>query len=185
MDSIGKSNPKLYEVLDDVLPMSHLWEIQKVLNDRTMPFYWHDDIDYQNGSSDIHNYGFSHQLYSFKTNSHSEWLSLYFPIVESVCNRLNLQFEKLLRMRIVLTTNVGSPHTNQLHVDLPEIDCFTIVYYPETTDGDFTLCLENKNVQIEPMENRCIAMFKNIGHHGSNPIQHKKRIAINANFLVR
>lgn len=185
MGSINNNSQKLYEVLDDILPSEQLGEIQKSLNDRTMPFYWHDDIDYQNASPDILNYGLSHQLFSFKTGLYSDWLPLYAPVVHATCDRLGFEVKQVLRMRIVLTTNVGSAHTNQQHVDLPEIDCLTIVYYPEACDGDFVLCLDGRDMRIEPKENRCIVMFKNIGHHGSNPVSYRKRVAVNANVIVK
>lgn len=174
-----------YQILDDLLPRDELILIQESLNDRSMPFYWHDDIDYEEPTSDILNFGLSHQMFSFKTKERSEWLPSYLPIVNHACSRIDRELVELLRMRMILLTNVGKEHVNRLHVDIPDKNCITFVYYPEETDGDFVIGLQNRDVRISPLENRCIVMFENIGHYGSNPIQHRRRVVINANVIVR
>jgi len=172
-------------ILDYLLPNEQLKAIQESLANRKMPFYWHDDIDYENPTADIFNFGLSHQMFSFKTKERSEWLPLYLPIVTEACSRIEKELVDLLRMRVILLTNIGMPHANRQHVDIPDLDCVTLVYYPEQTDGDFVICLDNQDVSIEPKENRCIVMFGNIGHHGSNPTKNRRRVVVNANIIVR
>ena len=177
--------PEQYVVLDNLLTDEQLVVVQESLNSRMMPFYWHDDIDYEHPTSDTLNFGFSHQMFSLKTKEQSEYFPLYLPIVTQSCLRIKKELVELLRMRLVLLTNVNMMHPNRQHVDLPDLDCVTLVYYPEDTDGDFAICLDGKDVAIQPKENRCIVMFNNIGHHGSNPINHRRRVVVNANIIVR
>ena len=174
-----------FVVIDNLLSKTDLEKIQQSLNNRNMPFYWHNDIDYEEKTPDLFNFGFSHQLLSSSKKERSEFLLEYLPIVTETCSTLSLNLIELLRMRIVLLTNVGHIHANRQHVDLPQTPCTTLVYYPEETDGNFVVCLDNHDKQIKPKENRCIVMYDNIGHHGHNPLTNRRRVVVNANIIVQ
>jgi DNA polymerase elongation subunit (family B) len=89
-----------------------------------------------------------------------------------------------------MTTNVGRPHENIKHIDIPlasEIainkTILTAVFYPIESDGSFVFYEDGLRVEVEPTKNRCIVLDNDVLHHGSNPVNHSKRIAINVNFI--
>ena len=89
-----------------------------------------------------------------------------------------------------MTTNVGFPHENIKHIDIPldsEVSInkkvLTAVFYPIESDGNFFAYPNGVKTGFEPIKNRCIIFDNEILHHGSNPIKHSKRIAINVNFI--
>ena len=87
----------------------------------------------------------------------------------------------------MMTTHVGRVHENIKHVDIPNPlnnkKILTGVFYPIESDGNFVYYQDNKKYEIEPVMNRCIILDNAVFHHGNNPINHTKRIAINVNFV--
>lgn len=177
---------KNFIILDGLLSEEELRPIKDLLDLRKMPFYWHEDIDYDEGGSDQYNFGFSHQLFNKYDNTYSSFVDSYSCVVVNACSRVGVEFDELLRMRLVLLTNVGVQHRNRPHVDLKNTpDYMTLVYYPEDTDGNFVVLSPDGEHEIEPKANRCIVMPKPILHHGAHPMTHKRRIVLNANITVQ
>ncbi len=88
-----------------------------------------------------------------------------------------------------MTTNVGKEHQNIKHVDIPNQPAskgiLTAVYYPIESDGNFYYYQNDSKHEIEPVINRCLILDNTVVHHGSNPVSHTKRIAINVNFICK
>jgi hypothetical protein len=169
-------------VIHDLLQESVMSEINKVLLGASFPFYWHEDIDYP--GDDTHNFGFSHELFNRRKEVFSNFVYLFEPILAAVVSKLDLKYGELLRMRAVLLTNTGISRTNKKHVDLDGDDFCTIVYYPHESDGDFYWYEEEVQNRVPIFPNMCVFMRGRVPHHGSNPISHPRRIAINANFTL-
>lgn len=173
-----------FRIVNNLLRPQPLAQLNSLLLSRHFPFYWHSDIDNEGERSDISNYGFSHEIYNKSKNS----ISNFFPNFEDTIIRasevFNLNPNNLLRVRVVMLTNVGRPHKNKAHVDLDGNGFSTIVFYPHETDGSFYWLSDGKMKEQPIQENMCVFMKGRIPHHGSNPVSHSRRIVINANFSI-
>jgi hypothetical protein len=178
------------QILDNLLNKKELDVLSNLIVSRNFPYYFHEDIDYEKGFlQDFSNYGFSHNFYSNELEKRSSFFEYVIPILENISKRLDVEIKQILRIRCVLTTNVGLQHQNIKHVDVPappvNEKVLTAVYYPIESDGNFYYYENDLQHEIEPVVNRCIVMDNSIVHHGSNPINHAKRIAINVNFICK
>lgn len=178
------------QILDNLLDEKELNTLSSLLVSRSFPYYFHEDIDYEKSFlEDFCNYGFSHNFYSRDSEQRSSFFEYVIPILENISKRLNVEIKKILRVRCVMTTNVGSEHQNIKHTDIPSEftneDVLTAVFYPIESDGNFCYYENDSRYEVEPIANRCIILDNTILHHGSNPIKHAKRIVINVNFICK
>lgn len=178
------------QILDNLLSKNELDALSALVVSRDFPYYFHEDIDYEECFlGDVSNYGFSHNFYSNDLEQRSSFFEYIIPILDNIGKRLNIEIKEIIRIRCVMTTNVGLQHKNIKHVDIPldsvNKKVFTAVYYPIESDGNFYYYENDLQHEIEPVVNRCIVMDNSIVHHGSNPVNHTKRIAINVNFICK
>ena len=174
------------QIYDDLLSIDELSKLADLVDSVDFPYYWQQDIDYENRETcDVASYGFAHMFFDEGTRTYSPYINFVDPLVGAITQRIGKPIKDLLRIRAVLLTNVGRPHMNSRHVDLDMYpDSLTAVFYPYTTDGDLYVYDRGEAVQIAPIANRCVVMLGSVPHHGSNPVGHKRRVAVNVNFTV-
>lgn len=173
-----------FQVVDDLLDEEALERLNSLLLSRDFPFYWHDDIDEENRKEDVKNFGFSHELFNGSKGMISSYIPAFEEMLHTMCNKFDTSIPKLLRLRVVLLTNVGEEHLNKTHVDLDGDNFCTLVFYPHDTDGDFFWFDDDGEHKVDVKKNTCVFMSGRIPHHGSMPVNHSRRIAINANFSL-
>lgn len=173
------------QIIENLLDDEDLDLLNSDILSRNFPFYWHEDIDVNDRSLDQLNFGFSHEVYNCNKDTISEFAPRFETLLNTVFERLNIIFDKLLRIRVVMLTNVGQEHLNDKHVDLDGNDFYTIVFYPHETDGDFFWYEGDIVNRVTPKKNMCIVMSGRVLHHGSNPVKYSRRVAINANFTAK
>ena len=173
-------------IYDNLLPENDLVKILDLIESVNFPYYWQEDIDYGNKTTnDISNYGLAHLFFDEGNRLYSPFLDQIEPVVLAMCERIGKPLKQLLRIRAVLLTNVGCEHQNIKHVDLDDYpDSLTGIFYPNVSDGDLYVYDGDVVTAVEPIRNRCVILGGSVPHHGSNPVKHKRRVAVNVNFVV-
>ena len=148
--------------------------------------------------------GFSHMAYLADDHepSASPMSSLLLPILFIFCEKAQLEFKALLRIRVGLFTRTpGSPAHHNPHVDFSQPH-LTAVYYVNDSDGDTAIFNESiDDVSLEssadyanqgrfslaavvPPKKGKMACFDGRHYHASAyPTQAAKRIVITFNFV--
>jgi hypothetical protein len=200
-------NKFIYKVIDDILPTYVFQNLQnKIIND-TFPFYFsnktvnkHEDID--NISKD---FSFYHVVCDSSYKSH------IFPCLEvcllSIFDKIHIEHNEIIRIRIGLITNIGEINVHKPHVDCDFPNYYTGLLYLNDSDGetfiynevyddsygigsfDYIKTILNNNLsvkeKIKPKQNRLLLMNGNVFHSSSNPISVSARYTINFNFTTR
>ena len=109
--------------------------------------------------------------------------------IRSYFNQKNIIPFQLERAKLNITfPNVKSTQEsyNHKHIDAEQIyinDSFpamwTALFYPEDSDGDFVIDINDELCRIEPKENRLVVFQSHLLHAGNNPRKYNRRYAFN------
>ena len=125
---------------------------------------------------------------------------LYANMLDAAVKTCGYKLDKVLRIKF----NLQQPHPrnkrkfhNVPHVDNTNDKHYSLIFYPENTDGDtvlFNQMMENVGQtkpkltvakRVSPIANRCV-MFNGWRYHaGSNPSKYDRRIVMNCNFTIK
>lgn len=190
--------------IEDAIPKAYQDQVEAETTSNTMAWFFHEESA-RSASMFKQSYsGFSHMAYHIKetTPVMSPISSILLPILFVFCDKANIKFNALLRMRIGLFTKtmIDVPHHNP-HVDFYQPHQ-TAIYYVNDCDGDTTVfneTYEDLDLQqsvaladqakftvagrIPPKKGK-MACFDGKHYHASmHPMQAAKRIAVTFNFL--
>lgn len=121
-------------------------------------------------------------------------------ILEEAVKSCGFELDKVFRLKF----NLQFPHPqystdlyNVPHIDDANEKHYSLIWYPEDTDGDTVLfnemLEENKEEKpkltiaerVAPKSNRCV-MFNGWRYHaGCNPTKYNRRIVLNCNFTIK
>lgn len=190
-------------VLDDFLPKSFVERYQKKVQSDDFTWFYLDDITRdvlprQYTCNDVEwkdTEGLSHSVFY-----DNQWFTPYWCLQASlfICEMAshvsNFDYDRLYRMKVNQTLQKSSEHINAPHIDSPH-EHTVLLYYVNDSDGDTILydklwdpSHDNTTVElnvlqrVSPKAGRAV-IFNGLRYHSSsNPVQHKKRIALNINL---
>ena len=190
--------------ISGVIPKVYQDQVESDLSSPDMPWSFHEEIARGGSGFDISFPGFSHMAYL--TDDHEPTItpvsSMLLPILYVFCEKANLEFRALLRIRVGLfpRTNSNVAHHNP-HVDFSQPH-YTAVYYVNDCDGDtyvFNETVDDVSVAssaeqanhgrfsvagtVSPKKGK-MACFDGRHYHASSyPAAAAKRIAVTFNFV--
>ena len=194
---------KILEI-EDVIPRSYQDQVEAETTSNTMAWFFHEESARSASLFKTSFSGFSHMAYHIKDANPvmSPINSMLLPVLFMFCDKANIKFNTLLRMRLGLFTKsmIDVVHHNP-HVDFYEPH-LTAVYYVNDSDGDtfvfnetsddLTLqqsvkhADENKFTiagRVSPKKGKMMCFDGRHYHASMHPMQSTKRIAITFNFL--
>lgn len=190
--------------IDDVIPSSYQDQVEAEITSNSMAWFFHEESARSASMFKTTFSGFSHMAYHIKESTPvmSPLSSILLPILFMFCDKAQIKFNTLLRMRLGLFTRtmIEAVHHNP-HVDFYEPHQ-TAVYYVNDSDGDtfvFNETYEDLNLQqsaqhadenkfsiagrVSPKKGK-MACFDGRHYHASmHPMKAQSRIAVTFNFL--
>jgi hypothetical protein len=180
------------EVVEDVLGINAYKQILNSIDNSNFPWHYKQNVHYPHlSSSDIASHGFLHIFY-WDEQPRSQYFDLALNILLNICDKLNYNFDQIIRMHAALTLNVGKQHYGFPHTDMGESSDFwnnkkwkTVVYYLNESDGD-TVLYNGKDIfkKISVKKNKAIIFDGQTYHSAMLPMLNPYRITLNFNFLI-
>ena len=182
------------KVFENFLSKSYHEQILEMMSSENFPWYYYKNISIEEGNN-LNEYGFSHMFWAQETgqrDSTQTWFlkSALLQIMDvAECNAI-------IRSRGDMTTYTSKNFVHRPHIDY-DFPHISSIYYVNESDGDTIFYnqrannineINNLNLQeykrVAPKANRLVVFEGDIVHTGSSPINFKKRILINSNFLT-
>jgi len=168
-------------VIDDIIPKSYQDAIEQSIFDDDN-FSWFLEKDITRGGKTFNNYGFKHTLKFENGNVASNLLSFFMPMVYTVTEKNNLNYNNIIKARIFLQTPRNNKSYNIPHIDL-NYPHLVFLYYVNDSDGDTFLFEEtledtpnpkkdyqfNTKKFVSPKKGRGLLFNGNRYHASSNP----------------
>jgi hypothetical protein len=189
--------------IDDAIPKAYQDQVEAELRSNRMSWFFHEESARASSQFDVNFAGFSHPTFNIREPNPvlSPLNAVLVPILFLFCDKAQLPFTALLRIRIGLFTKgaVEALHHNP-HVDFYEPHR-TALYYVNDTDGD-TFVFEDTYEQvgahqapahasagkftvadrIAPKKGRMAAFDGKHYHASMHPQAHVSRIVVTFNF---
>ena len=159
------------EVIDNFLRESDFKNIQHILLDSRIPWYYNPFILSRLGNLDS-NFQFTHAFICKKMQKKSEFLPVVYPIGDA------LGIKKVYRIKGNLTPRTKEHCFTGYHID--GFECpHTAIYYINTNNGwtDF----ENGD-KVESVANRVVIFDSKLKHQAVTCTDEKVRVVINFNY---
>ena len=189
-------------IKEDVLIKEHQDFIEEFVTQTTFPWFIQENISGLNQKFEDANVivspGFTHvALRDDIVNSdyYNNHLNLE-GIVVDIAKSFNVELEKILRIKLNLTTPIPGYTKNNFcspHIDM-EIPHWVMLYYINDSDGDTIIFKTPTNLfedrleivhRITPKKGKCVLFNGLIYHTQSNPIETPFRINLNANVIAK
>ena len=195
---------KIIEIAD-AIPRSYQDQVEAETTSSSMAWFFHEESARSVAMFKTAFSGFSHLAYHLKDANPvmSPLSSILLPILFMFCEKANIKFNTLLRMRLGLfprTMIEGVVHHNP-HVDFYEPH-HTAVYYVNDSDGDtfvFNETFDDLNLQqsakhadanlftiagrVSPKKGKMMCFDGKHYHASMHPVQATSRIAVTFNFI--
>lgn len=203
------------KVIENLIPVSLQDDVEKALNDESFEWFFTDSITAPNDVvtlKDIPKWdeskvtaplGLTHVPIYHGQDRKSSIYPLCRSILYFLEQRENIVIDKVMRIRIRRTMPTPG-HDENMH-NVPHVDVqgsmpfYTLIYYPEETDGDTILfdhvykkgsnAAQNVTLKITdkiPPKRGNAILFDGLRFHAGNcPIKYKKRTIINFDFTVK
>lgn len=181
------------EIIENVLGINSYKQILNTIDNSNFSWHYKQNIHYPYLlSNDISSHGFLHIFY-WDGQPRSQYFDLGLNILLNICDKLNYNFDQLVRMHAAMTLNIGKQHNGFPHTDMGESSEFwdkknwkTAIYYLNESDGD-TIFYNNKDIvftsSMEP--NKAIVFDGQTYHSAMLPTLNPYRITLNFNFLSK
>jgi hypothetical protein len=191
--------------LDDIIPATYQNQIQAECQSDRMAWFFNEETGRRVSGLETQYSGFSHLAYHIDggaSTSSPQMTALLLPLLFVFCDRAQIPFNTLLRIRLGLfpRTLIDVPHHNP-HVDFYQPHR-TAVYYVNDSDGDTVIFNETyENVgkeesvrytkegrftigaRVSPKKGRMCGFDGKHYHASMHPAQASIRIAIAFTFL--
>jgi hypothetical protein len=191
---------KVLEVIDDFLPNIFANSLEEMVK-KEMPWFLNEDASGEGKNKNIvaeqanikgFQFGFSH--IAFDDNGYkSGFFDKVFPILYSIEQQAGVEVKELYRIRIALSTSMGTETQHFPHVDMKNPHK-VLVYYVNDSDGDTFIYNEmyseglekpsnfTLNKRITPKKNRAV-LFDGLKYHSSSkPVNFPTRFIVNVDF---
>jgi len=195
----------MFQVIDNFVSNSYATDLEYMCK-HEVPWYLNDDIsgmDKQNPNNKKYSapgadyegpqYGFGHWVLH-PNGEKSLFFQKVYPLVYSLEEKAQISMERIVRIRLGLTTSVGKEVQHLPHVDYYEPHK-VLLYYVNDSDGDTFMfnemySPENHNSlsnftlkqRVTPKKNRAIIFDGFTYHNSSKPVKNTARYVINIDF---
>lgn len=159
------------KIVDDFLPMEKSELIRKSLLGFDFPWYYNSYVKDPN-DKEIEFFQFTHVFYK-----NNQILSQYLGIIKPIIDKVGMS--GLLRVKANLNPYTEKRVVFPFHVDYPNFDGKTAIYYVNTTDA---VTIFENGTEINSVQNRLIIFDANILHTGTTCQTQKAKCVINFNF---
>ena len=191
--------------MDDVIPTTYQNQIQAECQSDRMAWFFSEESGRRVSALDTQYSGFSHVAYHIDGGASTtapQMTALLLPLLFVFCDRAQIPFTTLLRIRIGLfpKTLIDVPHHNP-HVDFYQPH-LTAIYYVNDSDGDTFIFNETYDdvtreqsisytkegrftvaARVSPKKAR-MCCFNGMHYHASmHPMLYSSRIAVAFTFL--
>ena len=159
---------------DNFLPDIYFEKIYNLFfnDNRIFPWYFNTNVTNQKNDKDFF---FGHHLFNEIDGIMSQYYHDFIPIVYFIQDKLDIKFERILRMKANLYTNQGKQINHQRHIDIPGLD-HTVALYSVNNNNGFTMVGDKK---IMSKANRIIVFDGSIEHCSNTQTDADVRININ------
>ena len=200
-----------FEVIDNFLPTGEFERLQDVILSAEFPWFYIEHVSLDPIDDNIKDQfavetdGYAHLFYEKETNLTAVTYKVLDDFNNQLENKLGIARDDILRSRASIKhPKIGYTIENY---NLPHVDYFTphlsLIYYVNDSDGDtrifnekFTPTPQGMNLGIsydtftvkdtvEPKANRLLVINGLQYHTASNPIEHKRRVILNINTVVK
>jgi len=186
------------KVIDNFLKPTYYNEIKRILEGDMFPWFYKSNISLPSEmikTDELTSYGFFHML-----DNNSPYGKFFTPFFYDCIDTIGAK--EVIRARADMTMYSHKEKTHEPHVDMPNKNHWSAIYYVNDSDGDTIVYdeLYDKKYEEDPMytykpedfteikrvspkANR-LFIFNGLNMHtGQSPTKHKNRIIINCNFV--
>jgi hypothetical protein len=135
-----------------------------------------------------------HALYLENTRR-SQFFDLVFPFFYFLEEKTGIRLDAVERIKanMLLKSDMPDDKYNTPHIDVPDADYKSLLYYVKDSDGDtfiFNETFNDKkaltlNKRVSPRKGKAVIFDSNIWHASSNPRQNQNRVVLNLIFRVK
>lgn len=171
-----------YSVIDNLLDLSDLKDLQKILLGNDFPWFLSHKVDktrvLSSDNDEVYNYQFIHNFYSDHAPS-SPYAEILNPLLKKISPAALIRIKANLTPATPHIIEYGM-HTDYGHDNTANHSGKSAVFYVNTNNG-YTV-FENGD-KVESVENRLLVFDPTILHSGSSSTDTKNRVVINFNYF--
>lgn len=180
------------KIFDDALPSRFFERAKKeIIMNPSFPFYVTNTGDYRDPLASC--------SCVILHNDHWYW-EFFFNLFELLCDKCNVEYGELIRVRIGLIFRDLEPRTNLAHIDSPDVEGHKVaLLYLSDSDAptvlyneryEYGTSIENYPTEqftvkrtVLPKENRVVWFDGDTFHSSATPINSQTRYTINFNYV--
>jgi len=135
-----------------------------------------------------------HALY-LENARRSQYFDLVFPFFYFLEEKTGIRLDAVERIKanMLLKSDMPDDKYNTPHIDVPDADYKSLLYYVKDSDGDtfiFNETFNDKkaltlNKRVSPRKGKAVIFDSNTWHASSNPRQNQNRVVLNLIFRVK
>jgi 2OG-Fe(II) oxygenase superfamily len=135
-----------------------------------------------------------HALY-LENARRSQYFDLVFPFFYFLEEKTGIRLDAVERIKanMLLKSDMPDDKYNTPHIDVPDADYKSLLYYVKDSDGDtfiFNETFKDKkaltlNKRVSPRKGKAVIFDSNTWHASSNPRQNQNRVVLNLIFRVK
>lgn len=177
---------------ENVLGSNHRKALCDLVEGTDFAWFFYSDIHFKDAAlrdaSNLARHSFVHEFWANEQQT-SQYFPLFEPLVFRMADIAGVELNKILRMKINMSINVGKTIEGVEHTDgnIQEQDglkWFTGIYYLSSSDGCTTIHLPDGNKEmIEPIADTAVVFDGHLRHAAQLPIRNNRRFVVNVNFL--
>ncbi len=181
-----------YIVIDDFVDKSYQNNIEALLLNQEMPWYFYpttsEDISGVKSNNHYEAPQFVHTFFDYFTKENSPHLNTILNALKGLYKKTNIGKFKLLRVKSnlqLMRSNNTEKNFTYPHIDM-EDEHFVLLYYVNDNDGKTFLFNDDMSIKdtITPKKGRALLFNGNIKHASSHPINYETRLVINYDLEI-
>ena len=184
-----------YVVIDDFIDKNHQNQIEMILSDTKMQWYFYPTTStIDNKYNSLNNFyeapQFVHIFYDTLAKENSIHLNKILTVLRGLYEKTNIDEVKLIRVKSNLQmrrSNNTEKNFTKPHIDISDLEHMVLLYYVNDNDGKtflFNKDLSIKNT-IDPKKGRALLFNGNILHASSHPINYETRLVLNFDLEIK
>lgn len=181
-----------YKILPNLVPPSYADVLEQELND--IHWYWYPsasgDVAVDPDDKNIYDSQQLQHVFIDETGSVSSYTALIQPIVWFLEKEMHIKIKSVARVKanLLMPGNTTLENYNIPHIDTPDDDYISMVYYVNDADGDTkifhkTIDQGHKDLytiaSVEPKKGKAVVFKSNRFHASTPPLHTEKRMIIN------
>lgn len=182
-----------YSLINDLIPKSYQDILENELT-KFLPWYYtpssSGDVNVDLNDKNVVNFPQMHHVFFDSDGNNSQYFTLIQPLIWFLEKYLQIEIKSLSRIKanLLLPGECTLDNYNVPHIDHPNDDYISMVYYVNDSDGDTrifdkTVDQGYENLlpigQFTPKKGRALVFKSNRFHASSPPVKCEKRMVIN------